>query len=35
LVSFGNIQYVVPVVHELPATVLSLNVGGAIVPLIL
>jgi uncharacterized membrane protein len=32
VVSYFGIQYVIPVVHDWPATVLAINVGGAIIP---
>lgn len=35
LVDFYGVQYVVPVVREWPGTVLAINVGGALIPVIL
>jgi uncharacterized membrane protein len=35
LVAFFGIQYVVPVVREWPGTVIAVNVGGALLPVIL
>ncbi|HXS27487.1 MAG TPA: DUF1614 domain-containing protein [Steroidobacteraceae bacterium] len=35
VVSFFGVQYVVPVVHHWPATVIAVNVGGAIIPALL
>jgi uncharacterized membrane protein len=32
VVSFFGIQYVIPVVREAPATVIAINVGGALIP---
>jgi uncharacterized membrane protein len=34
-VSFFGIQYIIPVVHEQPATVIAVNVGGAVIPTVL
>jgi uncharacterized membrane protein len=33
-VTFFGIRYVIPVVHEWPATVLAINVGGAVIPIL-
>lgn len=35
LVVFYGVQYVVPVVQEWPRTIIALNVGGAIIPILL
>ncbi len=35
VVSFFGIQYVVPVVRDWPATVIAVNLGGAVVPVLL
>jgi uncharacterized membrane protein len=35
LVDFYGVQYVIPVVREWPGTVLAVNVGGALIPVIL
>ncbi len=35
LVDFFGVQYVVPVVQEWPGTVVAVNVGGALIPVIL
>lgn len=35
IVDFYGMQYVVPVVHEWPGTVVAVNVGGALIPVIL
>jgi uncharacterized membrane protein len=35
LVDFYGMRYVVPVVHEWPGTVIAINVGGALIPVIL
>lgn len=35
LVDFFGVQYVVPVVQESPGTVIAVNVGGALIPVIL
>lgn len=32
VVPFFGVQYVVPVVHEWPGTILAVNVGGALIP---
>jgi uncharacterized membrane protein len=32
IVTFYGVQYVVPVVHQWPGTVLAVNVGGALIP---
>ena len=34
-VSFFGVRYVVPVVREWPATLLAINVGGAVIPVLL
>jgi len=35
LVDFFGMRYVVPVVHEWPGTIIAVNVGGALIPVIL
>ena len=35
LVNFYGIQYVVPVVRESPGTIIAVNVGGAVIPILL
>jgi len=35
LVDFFGVQYVVPVVQEAPGTIIAVNVGGALIPVIL
>lgn len=35
VVSFFGIQYVIPVVREAPATIIAINVGGALIPTVL
>jgi uncharacterized membrane protein len=35
LIEFYGVRYVVPVVHEWPQTILAVNVGGALIPVIL
>ena len=35
LVDYFGVQYVVPVVQEWPGTVIAVNVGGAVIPVIL
>ena len=35
IVRHFGMQYVVPVVHQWPATVLAINVGGALIPMLL
>ncbi len=35
LIDFYGVQYVIPVVREWPGTVLAVNVGGALIPVIL
>ena len=34
-VDFYGVRYVVPVVHEWPGTILAVNIGGALIPVIL
>jgi uncharacterized membrane protein len=34
-VTFFGVRYVIPVVHEWPPTVLAVNVGGAVIPIVL
>jgi uncharacterized membrane protein len=33
--SFFGVQYVIPVIRDWPATILAVNVGGAVVPILL
>src|SRR5437588_10832854 len=35
IVDFFGMQYVVPLVHQWPGTILSVNVGGAVIPTIM
>ena len=35
VVSYFGVQYVIPLMQELPATVLAINVGGAVIPILL
>ena len=35
VITYFGMQYVVPVMQELPATVLAINVGGAVIPILL
>jgi len=35
MVDFFGMRYMVPVVHEWPGTVLAINVGGALIPILL
>ncbi|HLN87337.1 MAG TPA: DUF1614 domain-containing protein, partial [Candidatus Limnocylindrales bacterium] len=34
-ISFFGVRYVIPVVHEQPKTVLAINLGGAVIPVLL
>ena len=34
-VTYFGIRYVIPVIREWPATVLAINVGGAVIPILL
>ena len=34
-VTFFGVRYAIPVMHEWPATLLAINVGGAIIPILL
>ena len=35
VVSYFGVEYVIPLVQELPATVLAVNAGGAVIPILL